>query len=362
MLDDFFKDKKILITGHTGFKGSWLSCWFKLVGAKVSGISLPPSTKPSHFDELDFKDSLDNHYQDIRDFEKLNAIIKIIEPDFIFHLAAQPLVGEAYNNPIKTYETNFIGTLNVLESLRNLEKKCTAILITSDKCYENKEWIWGYKETDDIGGIDPYSASKGACEIMIRSHVKSFFSKDNLKKIGIGRAGNVIGGGDWSEKRIVPDAVKAWAQNKTLELRNPFSTRPWQHVLEPLSGYIKLAILLDENKNIHGEPFNFGPPADQNYSVGKLIEEMSKYWEGVCWTESGVDKNQFHEAGLLKLNCDKAFNLLNWSPTLNFSETVQLTTEWYKNFYDRSKSIRKLTEEQIQFYQNRVVQNITSWK
>ena len=350
MFNDFFLNKKVLITGHTGFKGSWLSNWLQLAGSQVYGVSLPSATNPSHFEELKIKDKVTSHFIDIRNFENFNKVIVDISPDFIFHLAAQALVGKAYENSLLTYQTNFMGTLNLLESLKKNKKKCTVILITSDKCYENKEWIWGYKETDDLGGIDPYSASKGASEIMIRSQILSFFPKNGDIKIGIGRAGNVIGGGDWSEKRIIPDAMRAWSKNKSLELRNPLATRPWQHVLEPLSGYIQFAKLLNSNNDLHGEAFNFGPLPDQNYSVNTLIQEMSKHWENVSWKV--IDKNieQFHEAGLLKLNCDKAMKHLKWKSTLNFYQTVQFTTEWYKNYYSLSSSKKIITEEQIYKY------------
>ena len=253
---------------------------------------------------------------------------------------------------MKTYETNFIGTLNLLETLRKL-KKCVVVLITSDKCYENKEWIWGYKETDQIGGIDPYSASKGACEIMIKSHIKSFFDHDSIVKIGIGRAGNVIGGGDWSGNRIVPDAVKSWAKKKTLILRNPQSTRPWQHVLEPLSGYLELACKLSYEIILFMEKhLILGLPQTKNYSVKHLIKEMSKHWNGAEWEDKNNKNKSFYESGLLKLNCDKALALLDWKPTLNFEQTVELTTIWYKKYYTKSSSkINNITFEQIELFE-----------
>ena len=358
MFNDVFLNKKILITGHTGFKGSWLSNWLYLAGAQVFGVSLPPGTNPSHFDELKLKNKVNNHFIDIRNFEKLNKVINDISPDFIFHLAAQALVVKSYQKSLETYQTNFMGTLNLLESIKKIKNKCTVILITSDKCYENKEWIWGYKETDDLGGIDPYSASKGASEIMIRSQVLSFFPKIGNIKIGICRAGNVIGGGDWSEKRIIPDAIKAWSKKEFLEIRNPNATRPWQHVLEPLSGYIQYAKQLSINCNLHGEAFNFGPSSEQNFSVLKLISEMSKHWENVNWQfKDEKNKDKLYEAGLLKLNCDKALNLLNWKPTLNFSQTVKFTIDWYKSFYTKNGSEKLQTEKQIKKYMELTKEN-----
>ncbi len=347
---EIFNKKKVLITGHTGFKGSWLAQWLIMMKANVYGIGLQPFTNPSHFEKLGLKNKLTNHFIDIRNFKKLSSTINDIAPDFIFHLAAQSLVGKAYENSLETYQTNFIGTLNLLESLKKFKKKCVTILITSDKCYENKEWIWGYKETDDLGGIDPYSASKGASEIMIRSQIKSFFPKIGNIKIAIGRAGNVIGGGDWSEKRIIPDAIKAWSENKPLALRNPLATRPWQHVLEPLSGYLQLAKLLKNNNDLHGEAFNFGPPQDQNYPVENLIEEMSMHWENVKWQVIDKNKEKYYESGLLKLNCDKALTYLSWRPTLNFYETVKFTTEWYKSYYSEPSLKKIITKEQIYKY------------
>ncbi len=348
---EIFKNKKVLVTGHTGFKGSWLSKWLLMMRAKVYGVSLSPNTTPNHFDVINLKNNMDSFFLDITDFEKLSKKIVEIKPDFLFHLAAQPIVGTSYEDPILTYRTNVLGTLNVLESLKMLKNKCTAIIVTSDKCYENKEWIWGYKETDQLGGIDPYSASKASCEILIRSHTKSFFSEKSNILIGVGRAGNVIGGGDWSKGRIVPDAILSWIDKKDLILRNPSSTRPWQHVLEPLSGYLQLAFKLSKNKKLHGEQFNFGPSSEQNHTVSKLIEEISTYWPNSNWQPS---KNLplKHESGLLKLNCDKSQAMINWGPTLSFNQTVQMTVEWYKSFYIYKKNMDKFTEKQINFYNN----------
>ena len=271
---------------------------------------------------------------DIRKSSELAECVNDIKPDFVIHLAAQALVRQSYDDPVATYQTNAIGTLNLLEALRSLKKKCTVVLITSDKCYDNVEWVWGYRETDALGGPDPYSASKGAAELMIRSHVKSFFPNEGKIRIAVGRAGNVIGGGDWAKDRIVPDCVRSWAKNETVQLRNPQATRPWQHVLEPLSGYLVLATGLYKKKELHGEPFNFGPASQQNHSVIELVQSMSKHWGQVLWDDVTDPGIQPHESGLLKLNCDKALQKLNWQAILPFHETVRMTTEWYRSFYE----------------------------
>ncbi len=344
-----FKNKKILITGHSGFKGSWLATWLNMLGASVTGISLKPKIKPSHFELLQLESKIESIMLDITDFKSLNSKINEIKPDYIFHLAAQSIVRTSYEEPINTFKTNVIGTINLLESLKTLTNKCNVILITSDKCYENVEWIWGYKETDKLGGSDPYSASKAATEISIKSYIDSFFPSDSNIKISIGRAGNVIGGGDWSESRIIPDAIKAWSKDEMLVLKNPNSTRPWQHVLEPLSGYIILAQKLSQNKELHGEAFNFGPKSDQNFTVHKVIEEISKYWQGSEWSSIKNSKNKFYEAGLLKLNCDKAQHMLGWTSSLDFHETIKYTAEWYVSYYN-NMNVTEVTEKQIYDY------------
>ena len=259
--------------------------------------------------------------------------------------------------------TNAIGTANVLESLRNLYKKVIAIMITSDKAYDNVEWIWGYRETDRLGGKDPYSASKGMAELAIRSYIESFFnSKKSNVRIGIARAGNVIGGGDWAVDRIVPDCMEAWANSKTVNIRSPYATRPWQHVLEPLSGYLCLGKNLYLSSQNHGEAYNFGPPADQNYPVSELINEMSKYWDQIKWNDVSTDKEHVHEAGLLKLNCDKALSDLKWHSTLDLEETVRMTVEWYKDFYQNpSKSMYDFTISQIEIYTKTAKLNNILW-
>ena len=261
------------------------------------------------------------------------------------------MVKESYDDPINTWETNVIGTVNVLNSLRDLKKKCVAIMITSDKCYDNVEWIWGYRETDKLGGPDPYSASKGGAELAIQSFYRSYFRESKTIKVASVRAGNVIGGGDWSVDRIIPDCVKAWANNEEVLLRNPFSTRPWQHVLDPLSGYIKLAYDLSNNNSLNGESFNFGPPPNQNFNVMELVNEMSAHWDKVSWKDISEKNSGPYESGLLKLDCDKAMQSINWKAALNFQDTVRLTAEWYKLYYENPESALENTMNQIKFYQ-----------
>ena len=347
-----FLNKKVVVTGHTGFKGSWLTAWLKIMGADVIGISLDEPEPISHFQFAKIFDGIEDCRIDIRDANKIKQKIIDASPDFLFHLAAQPIVGRSYEDPLETWNTNVMGTINILESLRYVKNECTAVIITSDKCYDNVEWEWGYRENDTLGGPDPYSASKGAAEIAIRSYFKSYFKDpDNGIRIASARAGNVIGGGDWAESRIVPDCVQAWSQNETVGLRNPASTRPWQHVLEPLGGYLVLASELSKNDDIHGEAFNFGPPAHQNHNVLSLVEEMSLHWNQVKWEKPKEAKDAFYESGLLKLNCDKALHLLNWQAVLSFSETVKLTTEWYMNYYESPENISSVTDSQIIEYQ-----------
>ena len=279
------------------------------------------------------------------------SIISEIQPDFIFHLAAQALVKDSYKDPVNTMMVNSIGTANLLDAIREIKKPVTVILITSDKCYDNVEWLWGYKETDRLGGKDPYSASKAMTEIVISSFVNSYFPNNGNVRIGIGRAGNVIGGGDWSADRIIPDCVKAWSGGRSVDIRSPKATRPWQHVLEPLSGYLHLGSVLSVSKLCHGEAFNFGPPSSSNFSVEQLIEKMAIFWDKVSWNDTSSDIGHVHEAGLLRLNCEKAQTLLNWQPVMSFDETVQMTSSWYEFFYGAtSLSMLATTSEQIQCY------------
>lgn len=346
-----FSNKSVVITGHTGFKGAWLTSWLKKLGANVVGIALDPPTEPSHFSAANLSEGMSDYRIDIRNRSQLEEAIVTAKPDFVFHLAAQALVRSSYDDPLETWQTNVFGTLHVLEALRKLVKPCAAVIITSDKCYDNVEWVWGYRETDAMGGPDPYSASKGAAELAISSHIKSYFPKETAKvRIASARAGNVIGGGDWAEHRIVPDCVKAWSANNRVELRNPHSTRPWQHVLEPLSGYLSLAIALTQRPELHGQPFNFGPQAQQNYSVLALVKQMALHWDQVRWQDvSGIATGPY-ESGLLKLNCDKAQQYLQWHAVMGFEDTVKMTAEWYRAYYHQQTQVAALTDTQISAY------------
>ena len=351
-MKDLFNNKKILVTGHTGFKGSWLSLWLKNLGATVHGLSFDIPSRPSHFNVANLSKEINDHRLDIRDAKSLSILVQKIQPDFVFHLAAQALVRPSYENPLDTMTTNALGSANLLNALRHLDKPIVAIMITSDKAYDNAEWVWGYRETYRLGGNDPYSASKGMAELAIRSFVNSYFSNnDSNMRVGIVRAGNVIGGGDWAVDRIVPDCMKAWAKNETVDIRSPHATRPWQHVLEPLSGYLALAVDLEKDGKNHGEAYNFGPNANQNHSVAELIDEMSKYWNKVQWNDVSKLSNHVHEAGLLKLNCDKALFDLHWTPTLDFKKTVEMTVGWYKHYYqNQEQSMYDFTMSQIEEY------------
>lgn len=346
-----FEGKTVLVTGHTGFKGAWLTAWLKSLGAKVIGIALDPPSEPSHFMAANLGEDMIDLRIDIRDRGTLEDAVVSAQPDYVFHLAAQALVRKSYEDPLDTWQINVLGTLHVLEALRKLDKPCAAVIITSDKCYDNVEWVWGYRETDALGGPDPYSASKGAAELAIRSHIKSYFPSSTSKiRIASARAGNVIGGGDWAVDRIVPDCVKAWSTDKQVELRNPFSTRPWQHVLEPLSGYLNLAIQLAKRPELHSEPFNFGPQAQQNHSVLELVQEMSIHWDRVRWQDVSGKVAGPYESGLLKLNCDKSLHNLHWHAVMGFEDTVRMTAQWYRAYYETPNNIGAVTNDQIKVY------------
>lgn len=357
-----FAGRTVLITGHTGFKGAWLTAWLKQLGAKVVGVALDPPTDPSHFAAACLSEAMADLRVDIRHREALEDSVVSAQPDFVFHLAAQALVRRSYEDPLDTWQTNVMGTLHLLEALRKLDKPCAAVIITSDKCYDNVEWVWGYRETDAMGGPDPYSASKGAAELAIRSHIKSYFPKTTSKvRIASARAGNVIGGGDWAVDRIVPDCVKAWSINNGVELRNPHSTRPWQHVLEPLSGYLSLAIALAQRPELHGEPFNFGPPAQQNHSVLELVQQMALHWDQVRWQDVSLSVVRPYESGLLKLNCDKALHHLHWHAVMGFEDTVRMTAEWYRAYYQQPTQIAATTDAQIKIYTVFAKQHGLAW-
>ena len=356
-----FSGANVLVTGHTGFKGTWLTAWLKQLGANVTGIGLDPTT-PSHFSVANVTDGMADLRIDIRDRQTIEHAVVAARPDFVFHLAAQALVRRSYDDPMETWQVNVLGTLHVLEALRKLDKPCAAVIITSDKCYDNVEWVWGYRETDAMGGPDPYSSSKGAAELAIRSHIKSYFpgATSNVR-VCSARAGNVIGGGDWAEDRIVPDCVRAWSADKTVELRNPHATRPWQHVLEPLSGYLNLAVALADRSELHGEPFNFGPPAQQNHSVLALVSQMALHWDQVRWQDVSQTAAGPYESGLLKLNCDKALSHLRWHAVMPFEDTVRMTAQWYRAYYQNHGGIFATTTDQIEAYVATAKQQGLEW-
>jgi CDP-glucose 4,6-dehydratase len=352
-----FKKKKILVTGHTGFKGSWLVAWLKILGAEVYGISKDIPSSPSHFKILNNLLKKRDLRFDLNQYETLKRKILIIKPDFIFHLAAQSLVKKSYKDPVLTWKSNLNSTINLLESLRSVKKKTSVIIVTSDKCYLNVEKKSSYKETDILGGEDPYSASKASCEILVNSYTKSFFNKKkSLIKICTVRAGNVIGGGDWSEDRLIPDCVKNWSKKEITKVRNPNSTRPWQHVLEAISGYLVLASKLSKSHTLHGQSFNFGPASKKSNSVKKVLELFKNYF---LYSEYKFKENKrFKEAQLLSLNSSKARKLLNWKANLTFIETISYVGNWYKNYYNGSKI---LTKEQILSYQTLAKRRKLSW-
>ena len=331
-----FRGKKILITGHTGFKGSWLTIWLKLYGANILGISKNIPTSPSIFKILNVGKKVNNKFFDIKDLKKLKRIINKFKPDYIFHLAAQSLVKKSYSSPLETWKTNLIGTVNLLDSLKNYNKKVTVILITSDKSYKNVEKKEGYKETDVLFGIDPYSASKSSADIAIQSYFNSYFKNKKNILIAVARAGNVVGGGDWSKDRLIPDCIRAWSKGKSVQIRNPNSTRPWQHVLEAVWGYIILAVKLNTDKKVNGEAFNFGPNTKKNFKVIECLKVIKKYWPTVKWKIKHGNLKKYKESGLLKLNSQKAKRELKWNTVLNLEETMKMTALWYRNYYKKN--------------------------
>tara|TARA_B100001057_G_scaffold80535_1_gene75769 strand:- start:3431 stop:4501 length:1071 start_codon:yes stop_codon:yes gene_type:complete len=346
-----FISKKVLITGNTGFKGSWLTLWLLKMGARVIGYSKGIPTEPSLFKILDLEKDIIQHYDHVEDLNKLRKVVIDEKPDFIFHLAAQPIVSVSYEDPLGTFLSNSLGTLNVLEIIRDIDFECKIVMITSDKSYDNLESLWGYKETDNLGGKDIYSGSKAAAEMMIKSYFHSFLRNKKNIKISVSRAGNVIGGGDWAKDRIIVDCFKSWSNKSPVIIRAPYSTRPWQHVLEPLSGYLKTAIKLDEN--INGEAFNFGPVSTEGSTVLDLVSKIYSYWSATKLNEfyKIESTNNFDESKLLKLNCEKAYHLLNWKPTLNYEKTVSFVGEWYSNFYNGQINMIDYTEKQIELYE-----------
>ncbi len=351
----FWKGKRVFLTGHTGFKGGWLSLWLGSMGAKVTGYALAPNTNPNFFEVAKVADDLEwSHIADIRNLEHLQKAVADAKPEIFIHMAAQPLVRYSYLKPVETYATNVMGTVHVLESIRNVNSIRAVVIVTTDKCYENKEWAWGYRENEPMGGYDPYSNSKGCAELVTSAYRQSYFSSEKYSKhqvaIASARAGNVIGGGDWTEDRLIPDAIKAFESNESLVIRNPLATRPWQHVLEPLSGYLVLAQALYKEGAKFDGGWNFGPRDEDARSVQEVINLLIKNWGSVAsWTQD--QSEQPHEAHSLKLDCSKARQYLNWTPRWSLEQGIENITQWH-HAYQKQSNMREISLQQISKYRN----------
>lgn len=350
MFDNFFKNKKILLTGHTGFKGSWLTAWLLKLDAEVCGFALEPNTNPSMFQILKLENKINHNIGDIRNSLEIEKVVSEFQPEIVFHLAAQPLVRVSYEEPKLTYETNVIGTLNLFEAVRKVESVNIIINVTTDKCYENKEWVWGYREDEPMGGYDPYSSSKGCVELLSSSYRRSFFEKRNIN-LSTARAGNVIGGGDWAKDRLIPDVVKALSKNQEIKIRNPRAIRPWQHVLEPLYGYLLLAKETYESNQFVGA-WNFGPYDSDILTVEEVVKLAIKKWGKGSYTEE-KSVEEPHEAMILKLDISKARCYLKWEPTYNSTQAIEKTIEWYKNYFESTSDMFEFTLKQIGEFENK---------
>jgi|UniRef100_UPI0040476FBD CDP-glucose 4,6-dehydratase len=349
----FWQGKRVLLTGHTGFKGSWLSLWLQSMGAQVTGYALAPPTKPSLFEIAEVSQGMSSIIGDIRDLAKLQAVFAEYQPEIVIHMAAQPLVRYSYQNPVETYATNVMGTVHLLEAVRNTPGVKAVVNITTDKCYENREWVWGYRENEPMGGFDPYSNSKGCAELVSAAYRSSFFNADNYAQHGVAtatvRAGNVIGGGDWAQDRLIPDILSAFEQGRKVDIRNPHAIRPWQHVMEPLRGYITLAEQLFEHGPSFGEGWNFGPSDEDAKPVGWIVEQMAALWGADAQWQ--VDTREHpHEAHYLKLDISKARSRLDWHPALRLKDALALIIEWSKQRASGA-NMRQLTLSQLQAYQ-----------
>ena len=361
LFSGIYQNRRVLITGHTGFKGSWLVLWLLQLGAKVAGYSLDFPSSPCNFHVCDLQRKIKHYENDTRDLSALKRAITEFQPEIIFHLASQPLVKKSYLEPRLTFESNLMGAINLLECVKDAPCVKAVIMITSDKSYRNKEWAWGYREVDELGGDDPYSASKACVEIACRSYHASFFrDKPNLN-IATTRAGNVIGGGDWADDRIVPDCVRSLSRNTPIIVRSPEATRPWQHVLEPLSGYLWLGRqLLLEPKNHDGQAYNFGPDSQVIQPVLEMVKKIIAYWgNGSLQIENNNDHQK--ESNLLKLNCDKALHKLHWRAILDFEETIKLTVNWYRHYYFEGANLADFSNSQIEYYINKATNEQLAW-
>jgi CDP-glucose 4,6-dehydratase len=360
MFNNSYQNKTVLVTGHTGFKGSWLSIWLRELGAHVVGFSLEPPSDPSNFIATRLKKKITHIHGNIREIDQLSAAFHEYQPEFVFHLAAQPIVRFSYDEPKLTFDTNVGGTVNVFEAVRKTPSVKVLVNITSDKCYENKEWVWGYRENDPMGGHDPYSASKGCAELVFSAYLKSFFSQNAAQNRAIGaasaRAGNVIGGGDWGADRLVPDCIRALSCGQKIGIRSPHAVRPWQHVLEPLSGYLQLGALLLQDPQKYSGAWNFGPDDSSYLTVSKMADRLIKYWGDGSWNDLS-DPQALHETSLLKLNCEKAHAELNWRSALTIDECLQMTADWYKKFYTDSQKedIYPFCVGQIRKYEKKTI-------
>ncbi|WP_066017632.1 CDP-glucose 4,6-dehydratase [Endozoicomonas atrinae] len=353
VIENFWHGKKVFLTGHTGFKGSWLSLWLQKLGADVSGYSLPAPTDPSLFAITNVAENMNHQIGDIRDGQKLKKALIDSSPEIVLHLAAQPLVRYSYREPVETYETNVMGTLHLLEAIRSVDTVRACVLVTTDKCYENREWDWGYREIDPMGGYDPYSSSKGCMELLVSSYRNSFFPAEKYQEhrtaIATVRAGNVIGGGDWAEDRLIPDMINAFISSQPAFIRNPGAIRPWQHVLEPLSGYLEIAKKLYESGSEYAEAWNFGPELHDAKPVGWIADELTAHWgNNAKWC---TDSNEHpHEANYLKLDCSKAYSRLDWRPRWSLKQTLEKITEWHKA-HENGADMHEMTLQQIHQYQ-----------
>jgi len=346
-LSSAFAGRSVFLTGHTGFKGSWLSVWLARLGARVHGYALPPCTTPSMFELAKVESLLKHHVlADVRDLAALTTAMQEAAPEIVFHLAAQPLVRLSYRDPATTWSTNVMGTVNLLEAVRACPSVKAVVVVTTDKCYENREWLWGYRESDPLGGNDPYSASKAATELVVQSYRKSFFWNGG-PLLASARAGNVIGGGDWSEDRLIPDAARAVAATRPLVIRNPDATRPWQHALESLHGYLLLATRLLAGEAALADAFNFGPDAADNIPVGELLKRLHAHWPELAWELDPQAAASPHEARFLYLDSSKARRLLNWSPVWNLAEGLDKTAQWYRAVQKNPAAARAMTEQQL---------------
>ena len=344
---EIYRGKKIAVTGHTGFKGSWLALWLKHLGAEVFGYSLPPPTQPSMFEMCGLATEINHYLGDIRDLASIRNYFVGVQPDMVIHLAAQPIVRQSYIDPLDTLSSNIMGTANVLEAVRAMNSRCALFVVSSDKCFENQEWTWGYRENDPMGGHDPYSMSKGATELVVSCWQRSYFGAEGFVSLASARAGNVIGGGDWAKDRIVPDCINAFSEGRDVALRNPAATRPWQHVLEPLGGYLLLgARLLGHDAPDYCSSWNFGPNSGDVQPVERIVRLIADRWgTGAHWTPARGPHPK--EASLLSLNCDKAIQHLQWSPTWSLEKTVEKTVDWYKAGNANPDGMKEFTLRQI---------------